>query len=492
MNGLRQRLQRHVEGDGGIRQLLGIALPMFVSQAADTLMMFVSRFFLARLGREHMAAAMTGGLTAFMTYTFFMGVIGYGNALVAQYLGSGRRRQCGLAAAQGFVLVLLSYPLVLLVRPLGVWLLQAGGHDPVQTALETDYFRLLTWFAVFPLLRAALGSFFSGIGRTRVVMAANGIGMLANIVASYLLIFGVAGLPALGMRGAAYGMAIGGAVSVLLLGWTYFAADLRREFGTGTGLRLDGPTLGRLLRFGLPAGTEFFLNMTAFNLFVQFMHSYGRDVAAAVTITFNWDMVAFVPLIGVSIAATSLVGRYMGAGRPDLAERSAYSGLKATLLYTGVTFLLFLAVPELLARPFMPRLQGEDYHAVMPQTVFMIRMASVYLLSDALMLVFGGALRGAGDTRWVMRVSVTCHWLFTSTSWVLVKVLRVRPEVAWIVFVALVSLTGAIFYARFRGGRWKALRIIEPASPDEPMAGVQPAIPAVATVDCPDADGGTP
>jgi MATE family multidrug resistance protein len=473
-----QRLRRHLDGEGGIHQLLTIALPMFVSQAADTLMMFVSRFFLARLGREHMAAAMTGGLTAFMTFTFFIGVIGYGNALVAQYLGSGRRQHCGLAAAQGLVLALLSYPLVLLARPAGLWLLRSSGHDAAQAVLEADYFRLLTWFALLPLLRAAFGSFFCGIGKTRVVMVANGLGMLVNILVSYLLIFGVGGLPELGLQGAALGMACGSAVSVLLLAWTYLTPDHRRDFGTAAGLRLDGPTFSRLLRFGLPAGTEFFLNMTAFNLFVQFMHSYGRDVAAAVTIAFNWDMVAFVPLVGVSIATTSLVGRYMGAGRPDLAERSAYSGLKASLGYTAAVFVLFLAVPELLARPFMPHGAGQDYGGVIPQTVFMIRMASVYLLSDALLLVFGGALRGAGDTRWVMRVSVTCHWLFASTSWVLIRRLQVSPRTAWVVFVLLVTLNGCIFLGRFRGGRWKTLRVIEAAQAEDGGPANQPVFAA--------------
>ncbi len=471
MTAARERLGRHLDGEGGVRLLLTIALPMFVSQAADTLMMFVSRFFLARLGTEHMAAAMSGGLTAFMTYTFFIGLIGYGNAIVAQYLGSGRRRQCGLAAAQGLILALASYPLVLLVRPAGLWLLRASGHDPLQQELEADFFRLVVWFSVLPLLRAALGSFFSGIGQTRVVMVANGLGMVVNIVSSYALIFGVGGLPGLGLRGAALGMACGSAFSVALLAWVYLSQPNRLAFGTGAGLRFDGDAFGRLLRYGLPAGVEFFLNMTAFNLFVQFMHSYGREVAAAVTITFNWDMVAFVPLVGVSVAATSLVGRYMGAGRPDLAERSAYSGLKAALGYTGTVFVLFVAAPELLARPFLPRLTADAGGAgVLQQSVFMIRLASLYLLSDALMLVFGGALRGAGDTRWAMRTSVACHWFLAAASWVLIRRLQVSPQAAWVVFVALVSLMGMLFFARFRGGRWKALRVIEPALPGETAA----------------------
>jgi MATE family multidrug resistance protein len=459
---LAQRLRGHMEGDGGIRQLLAIALPMFISQAADTLMMFIDRLFLARVGKEHMAAAMSGGLTSFMVMTFFIGIIGYGNALVAQYLGSGRRDRCGLAGAQCLLLALASYPIVIVaLRPLGQWLLRSAGHDALQAEQELIYFNVLVWFAFLPLLRAAMGSFFSGIGRTRIVMVANLAALLVNVILNYLLIFGKCGFPALGMRGAAYGTVIGNGVCVLLLAAAYFSARCRREYGTWAALRFERGMAGRLLHFGLPSGTEFFLNMTAFTLFVQFMHAYGRDVAAAVTITFNWDMVAFVPLIGVSIGTTSLVGRFMGAQRADIAERAAYSGLRATLCYTATILILFLAIPGTLVGLFTPSQTGLDYAAVYPRAVFMVRMASIYLISDAFMLVFGGALRGAGDTRWVMRTSVLFHWAFATVSWLLIKVAKVTPETTWIVVVFMIAAVGYIFFARFRGGAWKTLRVIE-------------------------------
>ncbi|NLF19216.1 MAG: MATE family efflux transporter [Lentisphaerae bacterium] len=458
---LSQRLRAHLDGDGGVRQILSIAVPMFISQAADTLMMFASRFFLARVGQEHMAAALSGGITAFMCFTFFIGVIGYGNALVAQYLGSGQRQTCGLAAAQGVFLAVLSYPVILLVSPAGLWLMRSSGHEPVQRALEAEYYRILILFAVFPLLRAAFGSFFSGIGRTRVVMLANGIGMAVNILLNYVLVLGSWGFPALGLRGAAIGSIAASMISVGILAAAYLSQAFRHDYGTLAGLRWNRDVFLQLLRFGLPSGLELFLNVTAFTLFVQFMHSYGRDVAAAVTITFNWDLVAFSPLLGMSVATMSLVGRYMGARRPDLAERSAYSGMKASLWYTTIIFVLFLAVPEALAGLFTPGGAGAHVDAIMSQAVFMIRLASIYLLSDAVLLVFGGALRGAGDTRWAMVTSVTCNWVLTIACWVLIRVVKASPEVAWIVFVGMITVTGGIFLARFRGGRWKALRVLD-------------------------------
>ncbi len=472
---LPKRFSAHFQGHGGITELLAIAFPMFVSQAADTLMMFVDRLFLARLGKEYMAAAMSGGMTCFMLLTFFLGVIGYSNALVAQYLGSGRRERCGGAAGQGLLFAGVGYPIVLLAAPAGMWLLRSGGHDPRQFVLETAYFGILVRFSFLSLLRSALGSFFSGIGRTRIIMAASIAAMMVNILCNYLLIFGKLGFPALGIRGAAYGTVIGAAVGVAILAGAYFSTGNRRDFRTWAHLRPNLDIAARLLRFGLPSGTEFFLNMTAFNLFVQMMYSYGRDVAAAVTITFNWDMVAFIPIIGIGVGTTSLVGRYMGARRPHTAERAAYSGLKTALGYTLGVLVLFVAVPGVLVSVFTPHGPGLDYSAVAPQAVFMVRLASLYLISDAMMLVFGGALRGAGDTRWVMVASVVCHWLFTVTTWTQIKVLRHPPEMVWAVFVGLVTAMGFVFFLRFRSGRWKSLHVIEEVpSPPVPVPGVAP------------------
>lgn len=463
-----KRFSAQFEGEGGIRELAAIAFPMFVSQAADTLMMFVDRLFLARLGKAEIAAAMGGGMTCFMLLTFFLGIIGYSNALVAQYLGGGRKNRCGAATAQGLFLAVLSYPLVLLLAPGGLWLLRASGHDPRQLALETVYFQVLVLFAFLPLLRSAFGSYFSGIGRTRIVMIANAIALLVNVGANYVLIFGKFGAPALGIRGAAYGTVIGSTVGVVILAMTYFSRDNRREFGTWHALRPNLDVARRLLRFGLPSGTEFFLNMAAFNLFVQMMYSYGPDVAAAMTITFNWDMVAFLPVIGVGVGATSLVGRYMGAGKPSTADRAAYSGIKTALGYTLAVLVFFVFAPHLLVGMFTPHRPGLDYSVAAPMAVFMIRMASLYLVSDALMLVFGGALRGAGDTRWVMRASVACHWLLASVAWLQIKKLHQSPKTVWIVFVTMVAMMGLVFFLRFRGGKWKSLKVIEEAPPGPP------------------------
>ncbi len=460
MKRFRDHLRAQIGGRGGIGEMFAIAFPMIVSQGSDTVMMFVDRLFLSRLGREHLAASMSGGLTAFMMMTFFIGIVGYVNALVAQHLGAGQRHRCSQVAVQGVWLSVLCYPLVLLSIFLAPLFFRTFGHGELQLKLETTYFNILIFGAILSLVRTVLTGFFSGIGRTRIVMVASLVAMVVNVPCNYVLIFGRLGFPALGMAGAAYGTLIGGFCGLLVLLWAYWWPSIRQEFETHLNWRLQWNVLRLLLRYGTPAGTEFLLNMLAFNLVVQTFHSYGRNVAAAVTIAFNWDMVAFFPMIGVNIATMSLVGRNMGAGDIDGAERSAWSGVKLAYAYAGIMMLLFIFMPKLLVSVFASADSAASYAEVVPLAVTFLRLAALYTLADATCLVFGGALRGAGDTFWTMRVSVLIHWLMAVAVILMVRQFHCRPLTAWIVFVATAVLMGIVFFTRFWRGQWKKIRVV--------------------------------
>ncbi len=447
-----------------LARLLAIALPMVVSQASDTVMMFTNRLFLSRLGEVHMAAAMSGGLTEFMFTSFFVGLVGYVGAIVAQYYGAARRDRCAAAVGQAVLLALACYPLLLLLAPLARPLFLATGQDPLQAALADEYFRTLILGSVFLVLRFAVTGFFLGIGRTRVVMLANLSGMAVNVPASWLLIHGRLGLPPLGMRGAALATVLGNLCALLILLAFYLRRANRREYGTHRAWRPRADLLRRLLRFGSPAGAELLLNVAAFNLFVQFMHGYGPDVAAAVTIAFNWDVVAFIPMLGMGYAATAVVGQSIGAGNIAEARRSTWTALRVAWVYSGSMVLLFLSAAPRLVGVFASGFAGGGGE-VASLAEAMLRLASIYILADSAQIVFTGALRGAGDTAWVMRASVGLHWLLAASAVLLIRVVRVGPLVAWLSFIGFVVLLGLFMFARFRGGRWQGIRLIDREPP---------------------------
>lgn len=449
-----------------LKRLLVIAVPMVISQASDTIMLFADRLFLSRLGGEYLAASMSGGLTQLMLSFFFVGTIGYVTAIVAQNYGAGKIEKCAEAGFQAIILALLSFPVMLALSPLAKTFMTAVGQSALQVELAYTYFQTLVFGIAFLILRHALAGFFIGIGRTRVVMIANAVGMLINIPLNYILIFGKFGLPALGLRGAAIGTICGNFVIFLILLTAYFNKKNRNEFFTHKALKLQPDVLKVLLKFGVPAGIEMFLTIAAFNLFVQTMHTYGADVAASITVAFNWDLVAFLPMLGMGHAVTSLVGRSVGAGDFDEARRTAYTGLRIAWLYSFAMLILFVFGARLLVGVFLPA--GAADREVISMAETMLRLVSLYILADSAQIVFVGALRGAGDTRWVMVASVTIHWIFAAVIIFLVKSVRVNPITAWFFFIGFLIILSFSMFLRFRSGRWTRINMLgkEPGQSD--------------------------
>jgi MATE family multidrug resistance protein len=245
------------------------------------------------------------------------------------------------------------------------------------------------------------------------------------------------------------------ALLVLLL--CYLGRSNRRTFTLTPPWVLQRTTMVKLLRYGWPAGAEMFLNLLAFTLLILIFHSHGLVTATAVTIVFNWDLVSFVPLLGIQIGVVSLVGRYMGAGRPDIAERTALSGLKMGWAYSSVILVLFVVFPQQLVDLFAPAAANDLFTRAAPLAVDMLRLASLYVLADAIMVVFSGALRGAGDTLWAMGLSVTMHWLLIPVILACLYLFNLGPLAAWLALIIFFLIFSGLFYLRFRSGRWKTL-----------------------------------
>ena len=450
---------KHFGGEGGISQLLVIAMPMVVSQACDTVMMFTDRLFLSQLSPIHMAASMSGGLTAFMFMTFFMGLTGYATPLVAQYLGSGNEKKCAIVITQAVIISLIAYPIMLSFIPVGHWLFNVFNHDQAQLELSIIYFNILMMGSVIGLVRNSINGFFCGIGKTRIVMISSLITMIVNIIVNYALILGNFGFPSLGIKGAAIGTIIGGVCGLLVVAVGYLTYHrTHQNYNFSKSFRYDAKVMKKLFKFGYPGGLEFFLNLMAFDLAVLIFHSYGSNVAAAVTIAFNWDLVSFIPLIGVNIGVTSLVGRFMGANKADLAHKTTISGLKLAGLYSVAMILLFTVFPKPLVAMFV----AEQSHnpALSDLAEYMVAMVALYVIADGFALVYSGALRGAGDTFWTMVISVAFHWLFVVEAVIMITIFNLPPKISWAVFVLTVPTIAISFYFRYRSGKWREVKVI--------------------------------
>ena len=446
---------------GGTKELLILAFPMIISTACDGIMTFTDRFFLAKLGPELMNAAMGGAVTFQMLTFFFMGLTGYSTALVAQYFGAGERFNSTRAAFQAILITLLAWPVIVLAKPLAVSFYHLIELPTSQLNYQVEYLGILVWGGLFGMLRYTLGCYFTGIGKTKVVMVATLAAMLVNVVLDYILILGKLGLEPMGIRGAAYATISGAAVSVIILIVAYLSKVNRDLFGVIHSFRFSPVIMKKLLRFGYPAGLEFFLNFLAFFVMISLFHSQGDVVATATTIMFNWDLVSFIPLLGIEVAVTSLVGRYMGAGRPQVAHRAALSGIRTGVFYSGVILVLFLFVPQALVRIFEPATWDLIFEESVPLAISMIRIAALYVLVEAVIVALVGALRGAGDIFFTMVASVLAHWFFVPILWVSFNVFQVSVVTAWFLLVIFFLFFSLVFYLRFKSGKWKLIKVID-------------------------------
>ena len=436
-----------------LKELFRLALPMVVSQGAWAAMVFTDRFFMSRIDATHIAASQGGGVTYFVSIAFFTGIIAYANPLVAQYLGSGQLHKCPRVVTQGALLALACQPLLLVVAWQMGDIFSWMGHSPEQVALERQYYFVMMAGSLLMMWKACLASYFSGLSRTRVVMISDVIGILLNIPLTYILVFGKLGLPALGIVGAALGTvaATGCTIGIYLL--FYFNPIHRARFRILQSFQLDYGILRRYLRLGFPSGLELFIGAGTFNLFLLLFQSYGVNEGAAMAIVFTWDMLSYVPLVGLNIAVMSLIGRFVGAG--DLARANAVisSGFIIALSYSGLMGLCFIVFRTELVEVFAT--PGEDFSAITSVGAkMMVGMAS-YVMADAIILVCTGTLRGAGDTRWLMHASILIHILMLVIQVVAIKGLEVAPLLSWWIFVATLIVLSLTYLARVVRGTWR-------------------------------------
>lgn len=448
-----------------IRSMLAIALPLVISRGSETIMMFTDRAFLSSLGQDYISAAMSGGLTSFVFSSLFIGLISYVNAIAAQYHGAGQKQNSMYAAHQGIWLALFSYPLCLALIPLVYHFFIWVGHSESQIDLEFTYFRVLLSGSILSFFRAAVEGYFIGIGKTQRVMRSNILGMLINIPLNYILIFGHLGIPALGITGAAVGSILGNlACSIYLL-----IAFIR------SAKKLDLPVIGKikaaimkkLLRYGLPAGGELFFNVFLFNFFIQLMYSINPNVAAATTITFNYDMVVFIPLLGLSYAVTSMTGHQMGAQSVEGAKRVTKLAGYITYGYGLFMVILFLIGAPLFVQLFLTGVDMSN-SAIPDLAVTMLRLATIYIMADATQLLFAGVLRGAGDTRWVMLISMSLHIIMAIGTFILIKVVKVGPLLVWYFFIGFVISLGVAMFLRYLTGNWQKVKMLDEVSIEQP------------------------
>jgi MATE family multidrug resistance protein len=319
--------------------------------------------------------------------------------------------------------------------------------------LGTSYLRVVSSIFFFSTLMFIGNASLRGAGDTKtpllVMLVVNGV----NIVVAWTAINGPFGLPQLGVVGSALGAATGRLVGGLLVIGILLRGRANIQLKLAN-LRPDWALIRRILRVGLPSGLEQLLFRTGHMVFARILAELGTVAYAANQVAMNGWSLSFMPGFGFALAATTLVGQSLGAEDPEGAQRRGYTAYRmgAALMATvGLAFLLFPAQivgfftndPQIIAIGTMP-----------------LRMVGLIQPLLAASMVFSGGLRGAGDTRWPMVITGGSIWLVRlPLAYLFALLLDWGLPGAWTALALDLSLRGLLNFLRFRGGRWKAVKV---------------------------------
>jgi MATE family multidrug resistance protein len=455
LTALADRVDRYA-GGSPLREVLLLSLPISATLAGQVVMGFVNLVMVGGLGTAATAAVTIPGLVALAVTTLLGGVSAAVGTFAARAVGEGNPREAGRYVWQGLYVSALTLPVCLALASVAGPAFAAVNSDADLAALQAGYFRIRVFGCVTAVGTMAVAGFFQGVQRPFTLLAPMLTSNLFNLTANYSLIYGHFGLPRMELEGAAVATVAGSVFQFLWLLTLLLSARNRREYGTGDIPAPDPVPIRGLATLGLPTTVEKFVEFTGWGAFLAIIgYRFGKAELAASTITLQWTSISFMPVVGMALSVGAIVSKYLGRGRADLAEQRVSAALGVAVAYMTAMGAVFLLAGRTLMGVF------SDDPPVIDVGVRVLVCAAVFQWINPLMLIYSGALRGAGDTAgvaWVMLIHN--HLMFVpaaaAVAWLLPEWGGVGPWAAGSAYVIAVS---AAYFRRYRSGAWKTMTL---------------------------------
>jgi len=184
---------------------------------------------------------------------------------------------------------------------------------------------------------------------------------------------------------------------------------------------------------------------------------------AASNIVLSIESLSFLPMVGFHVGTATLVGQAIGRGKPEDGMYATMSALHITIAYMVLVAFVFVVMPEPLLKLFKAyQYTVAQYTEIMNVGVILMRFVAIFCFFDALNLVFSGAIKGAGDTRFIMwTIGALSLGMMIIPMYVAVEILRVGLYTTWVLATCYICALGIAFMLRYRQGKWKSMRVIE-------------------------------
>jgi len=462
---LRSRNSWWTRPNGGC-EVLRVAAPLIVSSLSWTILTFIDRMMLNHVSGAAMAAAFSSSVAWFPVAALPLGVCTYANTFVAQYDGAGRPDRIGRVIWQAIWIALGCSILFLVVVPVAPHLFGLAKHDEQILKYEIQFFQIMCLGGPALLIAQSIATFYSGRGQTWVMMIVEATVDILCIGVDYAWIFGHFGFPAWGVAGAASATVLCLWLKALVYLVLLLQPKYRERFGTTIGLCWDGELVGRMLKFGGPSGFQMLLDVSGYTVFILLVGRLGGVAAEATSMAFSVSTLAFMPIYGLHIATSVLVGERLGENRDDNAASVTTTSLQIALGYMLLISLLYFFTPSIFLTGFFSRdtVSAGNQEAVREVAALLLKFVAAYNLLDATQMILVGALKGAGDTHFLLVVSLLLASLLAVFSYLSVQVWHLSVYGCWVLIVFWCTLSAVIYGIRFLQGKWRSMRVIETTS----------------------------
>jgi putative MATE family efflux protein len=443
----------------GVWELAGPTMVAFGLQAAVGL---VSTVIVAGLGstqdpvrgRNAVAAASVAGQVHFVAFAVLAAITVGTTALVARAVGGGRYREADRVLRLSTLLASLVAAALMAVAPFAEVVIAAFGVEPEVVRLGGSYLRILLLFNVPMAIGLVISSGLRGAGDVRTPLLVGVVMNVVNVVLHYALVFGRLGAPRLETDGSALATGISFAVGALLFLWLWGRDDLALRRGPWLE-GLDAGIARRILRIGLPSAAEQLAWQGGLFLFLRLVAGFGTEPVAAYMIGVRILSFSFVPGLGFQVASSTLVGQHLGAEATDEARRS---GWRSNLAAMGVMGGAGLGI--VLVAPWVAGWFGATGAETVRLTVLFIYVLGAAQPLMAVEFALGGALRGAGDTRFPLFSILTGLFVFRlGGAAVVTQVLHGGVVAVWCCLLMDYAVKAGMLTWRFASGAWQRVRI---------------------------------
>jgi multidrug resistance protein, MATE family len=434
---------------------MSMSWPIMLSSMSFVIMDFVDKYFVSSLGKDHLAAIGSAGIWAFTLGVLITGITACVSTFTSQSIGRGNKADAARYTWQGVYISLSAIVLILIMWPLTPWLFNSMNHSANVTRLEIDYFNIRMLGVVFIALQTAISSFFFSIERPKIPMYVALFGNLTNIILDYVLIFGKGGFPEMGIEGAALATVISIAAQAVILQYIFMNQAYAQEFETRTTKAFDWPKIKELVKIGWPSGLSGFIDVLNWSVFTSYIiGSFGTEQLAANVAAINYMHIMFMPVMAMNYAIAPIVGQWIGKGDIPRAKARAYTATKI-----GMVIMLTLGSIVAIYGKELIGLFSDDPEVIQIGHTLLI-FAAVFALFDAVNIVLSGALRGAGDTYWMLIALIIGSWgVNIPLAWFFSTPLGLEAKGAWIGATIYIIFMSIVYFKRFHSEKWRHINI---------------------------------